>query len=63
MTAAELEAKIYYAIRFIVKRQAIPDTIVMTAADAAAREISKYQKQVDSRTEKENEIISQNDGS
>jgi len=55
MRASEIETKIYYAIRFIVKRearptersfgQAIPDTVALSAAEVATREIVRYQKE------------------
>jgi len=44
MNASELESKIFYAIKFIVRAMAIPDQIVVDAADAATREVVRYQK-------------------
>jgi hypothetical protein len=45
MTAGDIENKIYYAIKFIVKREAIPDTVALNAAEAATREVVRYQKE------------------
>ena len=45
MTAGEIETKIYYAIKFIVKREAIPDTVALSAAEVATKEIVRYQKE------------------
>jgi len=44
VNASELENKIFYAIKFIVRPWAIPDQIVIDAAAAAMREIVRYQK-------------------
>lgn len=44
MTPSQLESKLFYAVKFIVRSLAIPDQIAVEAAEAATREIVRYQK-------------------
>ena len=45
MTHPELLEKIYAAVKFIARGQAIPDAIALRAAHAAAKEIVEYQRE------------------
>lgn len=45
MKQSELEIRIYHAIKFIVKRDAIPDAVVVSATELAAREIVRHQRE------------------
>lgn len=48
MQDSDLELKIFFAIKFIVRPLAVPDQVVIDAAEAATREIVRHQKQLPS---------------
>jgi hypothetical protein len=50
MKPSELESKIFFAIKFIVRSFGIPDQVAIEAAQAAAREIVRFQKMHDQET-------------